>query len=286
MKSNYPNLLAAAVLTVSALPCFAIQNLRVAVQGTNAVLSWPSRAGETYLVQYRATLEPSSPWVTLTNNLPPAAGTNWTSFIHRGIVEPGQSGSGGGGGSGDPPAPGGDSMMTQSTTGWAAMTAEQRTAWRAEQARRSKAAIEYLTATLHAAVVKAQAEREQWIREGKPPRRSLAQASTQIMETESDSSQSAPCVGFYRVVKTGVSFFGVTNGTVLSGRVTLPVEIGFTSGLTLAALYATSGSDPAQRHSRARPGVRGTGERPAASRLGHDSGSEWDPSSELGRGPR
>ena len=52
-----------------------------------AILSWPSLDGETYIVQYRPTLNTNTPWVTLTNSLPADSGTNITFFVHSNIVQ-------------------------------------------------------------------------------------------------------------------------------------------------------------------------------------------------------
>lgn len=80
------------------------------------MLSWPSVVGDTYLILYRPALNPDTPWVTLANGLPAAAGANITTFTHSGIVVmPMDSGSGGGGDV--PPAP---QIMSAAATGVAA----------------------------------------------------------------------------------------------------------------------------------------------------------------------
>ena len=60
----------------------AIEGLKVSVQSTNAVLSWPSTNIETYIVQYRSNLNVASSWLTLTDNFSAATGTNTTRFAH------------------------------------------------------------------------------------------------------------------------------------------------------------------------------------------------------------
>lgn len=71
-----------AVLGLS--QCLAIEGLRITVQGTNAVLSWPSVAGETFIFQRRPDWGTSTPWVTLAATLPAASGTNRTKYTHTG----------------------------------------------------------------------------------------------------------------------------------------------------------------------------------------------------------
>jgi hypothetical protein len=64
------------------LQAFAIEGLKISVQSTNAVLSWPSTNFETYMVQYRSNLNAGSSWLTLTDNFSAATGTNTTRFSH------------------------------------------------------------------------------------------------------------------------------------------------------------------------------------------------------------
>jgi hypothetical protein len=56
MKTKNGGILIAAVVLASALQAPAIEQLKVTVQGSNAIVAWPSRTGETYIVQYRPTL--------------------------------------------------------------------------------------------------------------------------------------------------------------------------------------------------------------------------------------
>jgi hypothetical protein len=54
----------------------AIEDLQLQIQGTNAVLSWPSTQNETFIVRYRARLDEAHPWTILTNGYPAAWGGN------------------------------------------------------------------------------------------------------------------------------------------------------------------------------------------------------------------
>jgi hypothetical protein len=54
-------------LLASGFTAQAITNSAIAVSGTNIVLSWPSYGYESYLIQYRQTLDPSDSWSALTN---------------------------------------------------------------------------------------------------------------------------------------------------------------------------------------------------------------------------
>ena len=63
----------------------AITNSAIAVSGTNIILSWPSLGYESYLVQYRQTLNPSDSWSVLTNAYH-ANSTNRTTLTLYGAV--------------------------------------------------------------------------------------------------------------------------------------------------------------------------------------------------------
>jgi hypothetical protein len=107
-----------AVLLVSGFTSHAITNSAIAVSGTNLILSWPSYGYESYLVQYRQTLDPADSWSVLTNAYR-ANSTNRTTFTIFDVV-PLQGSNGGnysGGGSGSPPFPSfaSSSMMAMST---------------------------------------------------------------------------------------------------------------------------------------------------------------------------
>jgi hypothetical protein len=97
MKTFILIIIATAILLfVAAVPSFAVDGLQVSVQDADATLTWPSKEGETFVVQYRHTLDPSDSWQTLAPAWPAAAGTNVTSYVHYGIVQYPPAGSGGG----------------------------------------------------------------------------------------------------------------------------------------------------------------------------------------------
>ena len=76
-----------AALLVLAAPfqTLGIVGLGIERQGTNIVISWPSQGHEYYLIQYRPTLDPATPWLNLTNNYP-ANSTNRTTFTIYGVA--------------------------------------------------------------------------------------------------------------------------------------------------------------------------------------------------------
>lgn len=93
---------AIAILLASAVHSLAIEGLQVSVQSTNVVLSWPSAAGETYIVQFRTNLTDPS-WLTLTSSITADPTTNIAFFVHWGGANfpyPGGTNAGGNGGGG------------------------------------------------------------------------------------------------------------------------------------------------------------------------------------------
>jgi len=77
------------LLFASVVETYAIEDFRIAIQNTtNIVLSWPSVAGEAYIIQTRASWDTNSPWTTLSSSYPPAPGTNRTTYTLVGVVPP------------------------------------------------------------------------------------------------------------------------------------------------------------------------------------------------------
>lgn len=72
---------------LAASQALAIEGLNLSVQCPDVVLSWPSTPGQNYIIQYRPTLDPSTPWQTLTNFYPADWTTNVTVFVHSNQVE-------------------------------------------------------------------------------------------------------------------------------------------------------------------------------------------------------
>jgi hypothetical protein len=87
---------AVGLLFALATHTFAIEGLKISVQCRDVALTWPSIPGQNYIVQYRPTLGPSTPWVTLTNSYPGDWTTNITIFVHSNIVQHPNCGGGGG----------------------------------------------------------------------------------------------------------------------------------------------------------------------------------------------
>src|SRR6478735_3558567 len=99
MKLKIATTLGALVWAITlATTTFAFENIRVAVQGSNAVISWQAaQPDDTFFVQYRPNLSPGTPWICLDNAYPADQNGGLTVFVHSNSVAylpPGPSGTG------------------------------------------------------------------------------------------------------------------------------------------------------------------------------------------------
>lgn len=238
-KTNYMNkihggvLLTLLGLVLSPFRLGAIEGLKISVTCPDVILSWPSKTGETYVVQYRATLNTNDPWVTLTNTLPAALNTNSTRFIHTNVSECPQVGSGQSA-----------SLQTDRPT----TTVEERAARREQYRQEIQAMLEKMMGDMQEAATLAASNRA-WKKANGVTTTQVAASSSETTSPAESEAISSTGVGFYRVVRTGVSLFGVTSGQVFSGVVSLPIEIGVASGnnvlteVTLAPLSSQETED-------------------------------------------
>jgi hypothetical protein len=244
---------AVALSFASAIHTFAIEGLKISVQSSNAVLSWPSTNTETYIVQYRPTLTPDSSWQTLADNLAAANSTNITRFVHSNSVQYAPAGSGGGGGNIALLAPSGmsdaSSMMSATATATPAMPM-------AIPANGSGGAVPLAIYPpgfdLSGFTIFDPVTGESVSGNGysvSPSLMSRAQISSaqddeiQPLDASPNGVNSVTNTGFYRVVRDGAHLFGITNGMNLSGVVTIPVEVANGYG-TLDALSLTEDEAP------------------------------------------
>jgi|SRR5665213_2402977 len=96
MKSIKRTILTAAILlSASTTQTFAIEGLQISLVCSNVVLSWPSDPSETYMVQYRQTLNATDTWQTVALDLPADPTTNVTFFVHTNVVQNPSCGCGG-----------------------------------------------------------------------------------------------------------------------------------------------------------------------------------------------
>lgn len=194
------------VLSAGQYRVHAIEDLRLQIQGTNAVLSWPSIQNETFIVRYRARLDAAHPWTILTNHYPAALGTNRTTLTHVGVVEY-PTGGGGGEGGGNPPSPEGASGGQDDS----------------------------VTDKIEWPPLPPMPWDPRWIRDpGDGP-----------LTEDGGGEVPLGAIGFYQVVRHGVHLFGFTNGMVISGQVSLPVEFGHSDpNTTLSEVFLSdAGSD-------------------------------------------
>jgi len=206
---------AGVALLLSIVSVHGIEGIKLAVQGSNAIVTWPSVEGETYIVRHRATLQSDTPWVTLTASLSAALNTNRTGFVHTGIViYPVCTNQSGGTAEGPPPAPSSPSVFER---------------WKGEGR-----------------------EPYTWEREKRPPLPWDPETEQQMLNrltspesllTEALAPECQPRMGFYQVVRDGVHVIGLTNLTngALSGAISLAFEAGNGEGILDSAVVLIDG---------------------------------------------
>jgi hypothetical protein len=256
MKMTIGSITAAgAVLLSSAIQSFGIEGIRIAVQCPDVILGWPSMPGETYIVQWRPTLDPSTNWVTLTNSLPADWSTNWTIFVHSNQVQ----------------CPSGPTSA-MSLLGANSLAPQVFSAALVDAVLAGQPS--YPLSMPPMPPVRTNGTWMAWedVFGPQPPimmpipdslrQRVLTAAAQGTLVVPSPQSDSGtlngpmdgpqpqdgdppPDPGFYQVVRVGVSLFGLTNGTFLSGIVHLPVEAGYDQG-ALSSLTLTANSQPVE----------------------------------------
>jgi len=184
-----------ALLWTQAQHVFAVTGTQLAIQGTDVVLRWPSHPGEIFIIGYRPTLDPSTPWTFLTTTLPAAVGSE-TTFTHSGAFQ-------GGGGQQMAAAFGGDFAQSQRV----ALSAEERESRRAAARESAKKAIAFLMAQLEAAMERVKAMREErlaLLRAGiQPPAAAAAQQAAAPGGGVAAAQMAPGGMGFYFVTELG-----------------------------------------------------------------------------------
>ena len=229
MKTTMRVILAAGIfLLASATQSHAIEGLRISVQCPDVILGWPSNPGENYIVQWRSTLDPSTPWVTLTNSLPADWTTNWTIFVHSNQVQCASGGTNGysGSGEGSPPAPGDAATATSN------LLVSEPMVRRADGSGSTVPLCIYPPGIDLSPFIIFDPSTGEWMSGSgytvsRSSTRGLQSDGPQPDGPQPDDPQPVPSMGFYQVVKVGVNvvFDNLTNGPV-SGTITFPWEAG------------------------------------------------------------
>jgi hypothetical protein len=214
--------IATALLAFAPSELEAVENLRIEVQGSNAVLSWPSATGDTYIVEYRERFIPETPWQTLASNYPAKSETNQTIFIHSNVVAY------------PPPCGTNTTNVLVGPPGFDGMStigAEVGSLFQSKDGELST--LEELLPY-------------PWNPRYQPQGLRSDTAVTESAPGGDPCPSATNSTGFYRVVKVGVTFFGITNRTLVRGQVTLPIEIGLDTTLPLESVSASAGTNSSE----------------------------------------
>jgi hypothetical protein len=246
-KRLFPaTVLFAIFLIMSPMRSYAVPGLTISVQdGTNIVLGWPSTPGTTYLIQYASSLSTNTEWEDLTNFYPASLDSNWTSFTVTNAI-PACGGSDTNSiQSNGPPAPddemaGGAAMSVSSASSATNGIPVPPSPW--------------IPATLPNGAI---LEPDGTYVPLSPPRHSFQSQSAAAdgvmaggFASPDDGTNGSGCEasgsGFFRVVANGVTCIGITNNEVVSGTVTIPLEIAAPNGdpITGAMLWVDGAMTP------------------------------------------
>ena len=224
MKIANPTILAVVLtLLASALQLRAIEQLSIKVQGTNVVLTWPSETNEIYIIEYRPSLDPSTPWTGLESIYPAAQATNHTSYVHLNVVVIPMQSSGGGVTGGPPPLL---FLFRGSGNGLDELVLD-------EDVVPAPPPLPPMPPLPWDPAFRSRLNQFDSLTGGNP-----------AAQSNSGGPGTSVSTGFYRVVRNGPHFWGITNGMVLSGKLTLPVEVGVSSQQRLGGLQIYAGNDP------------------------------------------
>ncbi len=195
MKTTPKAVLAALTLLLLSLQSgHAVNGVQLSIQGNDVHLQWQSQPGEVFIIGYRPTLDPGTPWTFLETAYAAGSSGTETTYVHPDVVvfPPAVPGGGEGGGGGAPPS----ASSSQSSASYNTMTEEERVARCEELYRKAQAMAKYLTAMLKEAIAKAEADRGGWQKEGRP----TSQAS--LMTAEADENPPPlGSMGFYFVAE-------------------------------------------------------------------------------------
>ncbi len=235
---------AVAVLIASAVQSFAIQGLELSVQCTNVVLTWPSMdgSGDSYIIRRRLDLSTNSTWTVVTNYYPAATGTNITTFIDYGVVTNANC-DGSSGGEYATAALGGSRLMAARVGGIATIGQVSATplippplpplppGLGYSQTNGGATTLTSVPMTgVRSFVMAATSGSSSGF--GSPTPAGVGSA------TNNSPTQAA----FYEVVKVGATLYGLTNGAIISGRLTLPLEVANNVGQLTTLTLEDSGS--------------------------------------------
>ena len=212
---------------------FAIEGLQIKVKSSNVVLSWPSTNTETYLVQYRPTLTPDSSWITLTDYMAAATSSNITSFVHSNIVKYPPASTNTTHISGGPPAPG-------------AMVMQSEPVVTSSNGSSVPLALYPPGFNLGGLAISDPVTKESVVAANGDTVKPLSTSSSTFAAQANSSSSTTVTqyTGFYRVIRDGVHIFGLTNNSIVSGVLQLPIELSLTNAdqVTGIAFYDQNNS--------------------------------------------
>lgn len=224
------------------LATMAIDGLNIQVQCPNVVLSWPSTDGDTYMIRFRPTLDPSTPWTNLADFYPADSGTNWTFFVHSNMVQcapPSTNSPTKTGGGPLPPGPSATAMSTSTATA---------TASSGPLVMSARGPSDLIPLALYPPGF----DLSDYVILDPRTGERMSGAGYVIQPLPSGAGGSGPVgandPGFYEVVRDGVTLYGLTNGETVSGVWEFPVELATQDGQLQSVNFVLDDAAPLTPH--------------------------------------
>lgn len=229
-------IISVAILLASINHTQAIEGLKLSLQCSNVVLSWPclDDGSESFIIQYRQTLDTNSDWQMLNSNLYADYGTNVMYYVHSNVVQ-------------NPVCDGGSSLRAGSESSMRATVAESGPMVVKADGTGGLAPLElYPPGFDLSAFLVYDPTSSEWL-QGASFTRELITMDGPLDPPEEgggiDGTNGVPPeTGFYRVVRVGSHIVGVTNGMLFSGNWKLPVEVGCAEGHLINLTLTENGS--------------------------------------------
>ena len=240
-------------LSLSTSTSFAIEGLKLRVQGSNVILYWPSVQNETYIVQCTTNLSAPITWITLTDLYPASVSGNVTYFTNFNSVNYPPLIASDGDGGGDITPLDTDMVTTSEATAATAtaatlVTGEILAVPKNGQGDAAPLAIYPIGFDMSNFTIVNTATGESVDGSGyvisspATASDSEVQSDDDIQPLNVNGTTNQNC-GFYRVVRDGAHIYGITNGTFLTGVVKIPVELANPYG-TVSSLSLTENDSP------------------------------------------
>jgi hypothetical protein len=231
MKTIKGAVLLFGMLYASVVQTLAVEELKVSVQCTNVVLSWPclDDGSESFIIQYRPTLSATDTWQTLEMSLPSVWGTNTMFYTHYGVIT-------------NPVNCNGDGLAMMAISEESETVSSEPVATPLTGGDSAPVKL-FPTGFDFSNFVICVPGTEGFLSGNEFMQANSIDPNDSGEPLGGGGTNTPPNIGFYRVVRVGPHMMGITNNMLLTGTVNIPLEIGNAQGeLTSVSLTENGAS--------------------------------------------